>query len=161
MAESKFWRALEKASTLAVLVVAAVVLARAAWPGEPESGSPGRRPFVLPEKPVSIEGAERLGSPTARLAMIVFSDFECPFCGKFAKETWPLLRAEFVDSGKMVVVFRNLPLPIHASASNAAIAALCAGREGRFWPMHDLIFRDRSKLSDSDLANAAKEAGLC
>ena len=108
----------------------------------------------------SVEGAPTLGQPASPLVLIVFSDFQCPFCGQFATETLPALRTDYVDSGKVQVVFRNLPLVTHARARRAAEAGECAARQSKFWPMHDVMFKNADRLTDSDLLAYANEVGV-
>ena len=72
--------------------------------------------------------------------MIVFSDFECPFCKRFAEDVLPNLRQRYVEPGRVRLAFKHLPLPNHQQAFDAAVAAECAGRSGLFWKMHDLLF---------------------
>jgi protein-disulfide isomerase len=88
---------------------------------------------------------------------VVFSDFQCPFCAKFAAETWPKFKAQYVDTGQVRVAYRHLPLvALHPRALRAAEAAECAGRQGKFWEMHDALFNDPSDLSDEGFAAFGK-----
>jgi protein-disulfide isomerase len=99
------------------------------------------RTFSLPTARQSLVGASLIGSKEAPVAMIVYSDFQCPFCGKFARDTVPVLRSSFVNTGKLAIVFRHLPIDrIHPNARRAAQAAECAGRQGLFWDIHDTLF---------------------
>jgi protein-disulfide isomerase len=77
------------------------------------------------------------GDPKAAVQMIVYSDFECPFCAKFA-ETMKKVEENFKD--KIVITFRQYPLPIHPQAEKAAEASECAAEQGKFWEMHDRLF---------------------
>jgi protein-disulfide isomerase len=102
-----------------------------------------------------------MGSKTARAALIQYSDFECPFCGKFARETEPLLRKEYIDTGRALYAFRHLPLErIHQYAVKAATVAECAGEQGKFWQVHDLLFQSPTKLDDSLITERAKSASV-
>jgi protein-disulfide isomerase len=101
------------------------------------------------------------GSLKAKVALIEFSDFQCPFCGRYARESSPAIQKEFVDSGKVVYVFRHLPLQaIHPFAVKAAQAAECAGMQNQFWPMHDLLFQDQHALDSANLRVYAQRLGL-
>jgi protein-disulfide isomerase len=81
------------------------------------------------------------GSVTAPVTVYEMSDFQCPYCRQFALETFPALEAEYVAKGKVRWVFINFPLTsIHPNAVAAAEVALCASRQGAFWPMHDLLY---------------------
>ena len=96
--------------------------------------------------------ARTKGRPGAPVTVYEMSDFQCPYCRAFALTTLPLLERDYVASGKVRFVFINLPLPsLHANATAAAEAAMCAARQSRFWPMHDLLFRHQdgwAKLAD-------------
>jgi protein-disulfide isomerase len=85
--------------------------------------------------------ARTKGSATAPVTMYEISDFQCPFCAEYALETAPVLDREYVATGKVRVIFVNFPLPMHRNAVPAAELAMCAARQGRFWPMHDILFR--------------------
>jgi len=148
--------ALEVAATVAVIVLCGILAwerlsARRALPPEPT------RPLLRPEsplplEPISLHGAARKGASTARVALIQYSDFQCPYCGVFARDTLPALEAEYVATGKVRLAFRNLPLDaIHPIAKAAAQAAQCAGLFDKFWEMHDWIFRNQPGLSEDTL----------
>jgi protein-disulfide isomerase len=112
-----------------------------------------------PSAPVSISGTPVVGSVDARIVVVEFSDFQCPFCGKFARETWPELKARYVDTGIAAVSFRNLPLQMHQHAMTAALAAACAAEQGRFWPLHDMLFAHQDSLEAQDVFKLALAAG--
>ena len=98
----------------------------------------------LPKDPVDLAGAILAGNPSAHVAMIEFSDFECAFCGRFTRDTEPTLWHEYVDSGQLLVAFRHLVLEErHPHALRAAEAGECANRQGQFWPMHDVLFHNQ------------------
>jgi protein-disulfide isomerase len=132
-------------------------------PAEPvrAAAPPARRlEPPLPAEPVSLTGAETKGSARARIALIEYSDFQCPFCGKFAKEVLPDIDREYVSTGRLLVAFRQLPLAIHSLAEKAAEASECAARQGKFWPMHDWLFRETPRLEEPRLLDAARELSL-
>lgn len=82
------------------------------------------------------------GARTAPVTVFEMSDFQCPFCRRFALETFPVLEREYIQTGKVRWVYVNFPLTsIHPNAVPAAEFALCAGRSDRFWPAHDLLFQ--------------------
>ena len=99
---------------------------------------------TLPSAPISLLDAPLKGNPQAKVAIIFYSDYECPFCSRFVKETWPAIAAKYVDNGSVLVAYRHLPLEkIHKNATRAATAANCAGDlGGRFWEMNDLLYMD-------------------
>jgi protein-disulfide isomerase len=101
----------------------------------------------------------KIGSP--RLAIVEFSDFQCPYCARYATETFAKINHEFVQTGLVAYVFRNFPIEsIHALSLNAAEAAECSGRQGHYLEMHDLMFRRPQALSPDDLANDVRALHL-
>lgn len=92
-----------------------------------------------------LRAARTKGSPTAPVTVYEISDFQCPFCGQFAVETMPALDREYVQTGKVRWIFVNLPLSMHRNAVPAAELAMCAARQSRFWPVHDLLFRNQAR----------------
>jgi protein-disulfide isomerase len=68
------------------------------------------------------------------------SDFQCPWCKKWHDETYPALKKEYVDAGKVRVAYLNYPMQMHVNARPAALAAMCAAAQGKFWATHDRIF---------------------
>lgn len=101
------------------------------------------------------------GHPDARVAIIEFADFECQFCGRYAREVYPRLTEEYVDTGKVLYVFRHYPLDIHPFAFRAAEAVECAAGEGMHWEMHDLLFdAGGGALGESDLLRYAASLDL-
>jgi protein-disulfide isomerase len=82
------------------------------------------------------------GSAKAPVTVYEMSDFQCPYCRRFALETFRSLEKEYISPGKVRWVFVNFPLTsIHANAVAAASTALCAARQNAFWPMHDLLYQ--------------------
>lgn len=113
--------------------------------------------------------ARTRGSPTAPVTVYEISDFQCPYCAEFAVETMPALEREYVATGKVKFTFVNFPLPMHRNAVPAAELAMCAARQGKFWQMHDLLFRNQERwgrlaepgsyfLSLGDSAGANRDA---
>lgn len=97
------------------------------------------------------------GAPDAKITMVEFSDFECPYCSRFAP-TLDQVMAKYGDRVKLV--FRHLPLPNHPQAPKAAEAAACAQDQGKFWEMHDSLFRNQGALGVEALKGRATELGL-
>jgi protein-disulfide isomerase len=90
--------------------------------------------------------ARSKGRPDAPVTVYEMSDFQCPYCRGFALNTLPVLEREYMRSGKVRFVYINLPLPTaHPNAVAAAEVAMCAARQGKFWPMHDLLFRHQDE----------------
>src|SRR5215510_15815847 len=138
---------LDAVATLAFIVTCAVVTWATLTPrmrpvtgaaAEPRAVPPA--PVPLPTKAISLNGATLQGDPKAKVALIVYSDFQCPFCARFGKDSLPGIQARYVKTGRVLVAFRQFPLNIHAFARKAAEASLCAGKQGRFWEMHDQLF---------------------
>ena len=121
---------------------------------------PAGRSVSLPKESLSLEGAAVRGVPTAKVGMLMFSDFECPFCARFARETLPALEKTFVATGDVQIAFRHLPLQRHSLARKAAEAAQCAGRQGKFWELHDYMFVERDHLKPEAFLDAARTLGL-
>jgi protein-disulfide isomerase len=111
---------------------------------------------VPPAEPLSIAGSPTLGRPSAKVVLVEFSDFECPFCGEFARDTLPQIAREYIDAGKVSLALKFLPLErIHKFALSAAQAVDCAGAQDRLWQMHDAVFADQRRLDkESFLARA-------
>jgi protein-disulfide isomerase len=96
---------------------------------------------------VSIEGVPARGNPAAKVAVLEYSDFQCPSCAKAFYELLPKIDSEYVATGKVLFVFRHYPLEsIHPLAVVAAVAAECAARQNRFWPLHDRLYSHRGQL---------------
>lgn len=82
------------------------------------------------------------GDPNAPVTIIEWSDFECPYCARFYEQAYQQIVSEYVDTGKVKLVFRDFPLSFHKNAQKAAEAAECAGEQGSFYDMHDKLFED-------------------
>jgi protein-disulfide isomerase len=106
---------------------------------------------------LDLAAAPSSGPRTARVQLVVFSDFQCHFCRELAP-VLHRLRADFPQD--LLVVFRHWPLAAHPRALAAAVAAECAGEQGRFWEYHDRLFAERGELDDAKLLTLAGEAGL-
>jgi len=82
------------------------------------------------------------GSASAPVTVYEMSDFQCPYCKRFTEQFFPAIEKEYIATGKVRWIFINLPLvSLHANAVAAAEFAMCAAREGKFWPAHDLLYR--------------------
>jgi len=92
-----------------------------------------------------LRAARTRGSATAPVTIYEMSDFQCPWCGRFARETLPALEREYVATGKVKIVFVNYPLPMHQNAGPAAELAMCAAKQNRFWQVHDRLFRTQER----------------
>jgi protein-disulfide isomerase len=124
-------------------------------PEQPEPGIPfwasadGWAPD--PDRPgYNMAGDQYRGSLDAPLTVIEFSDFQCPYCRRHTLETQPTLDEAYVDSGKVLWVFKHFPLSIHPQAPAAGVAAECAAEQGQFWEMSHLLFGDVEGWSIND-----------
>ena len=100
------------------------------------------------------------GDSNAPVTIIEFSDYQCPFCGKFWSETLPQITSEYIDTGKVKLVYRDFPLGFHENAQKAAEAAECAGEQGKYYNMHDKLFSNQDALDVAGLKKYAGEIGL-
>jgi protein-disulfide isomerase len=109
---------------------------------------------------IPTAGAPALGNENANITIVEFSDFECPFCGQYTRETFPTLKKDFIDTGRVRYVFRHFPLSVHERGLPAAKAAACADEQRKFWEYHDLLFANQESLDDESLLSYAKELDL-
>lgn len=124
-------------------------------PAAPQSGD------ALPVAAIDVSKRPFKGSPTAKVALIEFSDYQCSFCARFVRDTYPQLIKDYVDTNKIKYVFRDLPLEgVHPNAFKAAEAAHCGGEQGRFWEMHDQLFANSTNLASPDLSKYAEATRL-
>jgi len=97
------------------------------------------------------------GTNAARVFVIEFSDYECPFCARHAAGVAAEIERKFVVTGKVKHAFVNNPLPIHANAKLLAATAICSGEQGRYWEMHDALFASMPKSETEILQVAHRE----
>ena len=116
----------------------------------PAAAPPAGTPFEPQD--LVVGGSASLGSADAVVTIFEYSDYQCPFCSRHATTVLPRLVNDYVDSGKLRIVMREYPIEaIHPRAFAVSQAALCAGAQGKYWEMHDLIFANQRSLSDEDL----------
>ena len=108
-------------------------------------------------KTINVDEAPVRGAPMAQITIVEFSDFQCPYCGAAAPLVERALR-EF--EGRVKVIFKQYPLDGHPRAMPAARAAVAAGRQHKFWEMHDLLFSHQHDLEDEDLERYAVQLEL-
>jgi protein-disulfide isomerase len=87
-----------------------------------------------------------LGNPEAPIAIVEFSDFQCPYCGRFQQDTFSELKKVYIDTGRVRYISRQFPLPMHPLARDAAIAARCAAKQQAYWKMRDSLFSQQPRL---------------
>jgi len=110
---------------------------------------------------ISVDGMPFKGDKGAKLTLVEFSEFQCPFCGRHVRDTYPQLDKEYIQTGKLKYVFRDLPLEaIHKNAFKASEAAHCAGEQNKFWEMHDRLFANQTALEPAMLTTHAQAIGV-
>ena len=95
----------------------------------------------------SIQLNKTLGSDDAKVTIVEFSDFQCPYCKMYFDNTFHQLKSKYIDTGKVKYVFKNYNLPFHPEAPKAAMAGNCAFEQGKFWEMHELLFSKQDDWS--------------
>jgi protein-disulfide isomerase len=129
----------------------------AAIRNSPAPGAPA--PFDSAVVPLS--GGAALGSQDAKVTVVEFVDYQCPYCQRNFQDTLPRILKEYVETGKVRYVALDFPLvTIHANALNAAVAARCSGEQGKYWEMHDTLFSNQNALDAERLPVYAKQLGL-
>lgn len=111
---------------------------------------------------VSLDNDAVEGDADAPVTIVEFSDFQCPYCGRYVKDTYPQIKEKYIDTGKVKYVFRDFPLGFHQNARPAAIAAECVREQGgdsAFWEYHDTLFANQEALSADDLKGYASDMG--
>jgi protein-disulfide isomerase len=114
---------------------------------EKQGGRAAQRPSRPTTAKVSTRGKQNMGSKDAPVTVVEFTDYQCPFCLRFTKTTFPSLKKKYIDTGKVRWVALNLPLAFHKDATKAAQAAHCAGEQGKFWEMREVLFQNPQKLN--------------
>lgn len=118
---------------------------------------------------VSADNDPFIGPENAKVTLIEFSDFQCPFCRRFWQDTLTEIKKEYIDAGKSVkFVYRDFPLSFHEMAQKYGEASECAKDQGKFWEMHDKIFQEQEKLGSgtitaydlNDVKRWARELGF-
>jgi protein-disulfide isomerase len=106
------------------------------------------------------QGWYSLGRDDAPVTVVEFTDYQCPFCRKFHSETFVELKKDYIDAGKVRYVSRDLPLDFHPNARSSAVAARCAGEQGKFWEMRDVMFVNAADLSPASLLEYGRQIRL-
>ena len=117
---------------------------------------------------IGVDDDPSIGDANAKVLIIEFGDYQCPSCRMFWREVEPRLKKDYVDTGKVKLVFRDFPIvQIHPEAMLAAMAVDCAGDQNKYWQMHDKVFREQDKRGDTlvrfkatDLKKWAKDISL-
>jgi len=113
---------------------------------------------------ISADDDPVLGDPDAPVTIVEFSDYECPFCGRHFRQVLPKIIKEYVDTGKVKIVFRDFPLSFHPDAMPAAVAANCArelsGSDKIYFQFHDKLFENQKNLTRENFIKYAEDLGL-
>ena len=128
---------------------------RQAQPSEPQA-----RAIPALTSPLLLQGEPVLGNPSAPLTIVEFSDFECSYCRRFHKQVMPQLKRDYIDTGLVRFVHKDLPLPYHPHALPAAAAARCAGEQNRYWELYSSLFNQQNCLGCKGVLAIAAEAEL-
>lgn len=155
---NNFKSRLDTLATLLVIIAASALLWRLF---QPPPTFPGQLPPVETVTDQTIpSGSITHARGSGPVALVEFSDFECPFCARHAQTTAPAIKDKLLDSGMIRQVFFNFPLAIHPRAQAASEAAECAAQQGRFWDMHESLFANPTALEVADLVSRAARLGL-
>ena len=136
-------------------------LLQARQPAAPAAAPAAAKAPGVPAFDLSIAGSPSKGRADAPLVIVEFSDFECPFCARYVRDTLHNIEREYVDAGKVRYVFRHYPIEgIHPRAMAASQAAECAHAQGKFWEMHTQLFGNQRAFQPADLTASAQKLGL-
>jgi protein-disulfide isomerase len=129
---------------------------------QPQAPSQAVVPAPRPDEraSTSVAGVPALGKTDAPLTMVMFTDYQCPFSRRFETQTLPEIKRQYIDTGKLRFVVRDLPLEFHANAPKAAEATHCAGEQGKYWELRDKLSEHADKLEAKFLPEYAQQAGL-
>lgn len=125
-----------------------------------KAGALGVNPAPPPVRVKISEGGYSLGLPNAPLTLVEFSDYQCPFCEEFQSKTFQELRKNYIDTGKLRFVARDLPLDFHSHALPAAQAAWCGGEQGKFWEIRDVLANHSNQLDPDAILKYGRQLGL-
>ncbi|ABO23511.1 thioredoxin domain-containing protein [Shewanella loihica] len=101
-----------------------------------------------------------LGEATAQVAIIEFSDYQCPYCKRYMDNTFTKIKSDYIDTGKVKYIARDFPLGFHPKAKGAAIAANCSLQQDAYWPMRDALFKNMRQLGDKLYQDTATQLSL-
>lgn len=113
-----------------------------------------------PNAQVSTDDDAVLGSATAPITIIEFSDYQCPFCGRFYNDAFKKINEQYIKTGKAKLVYRDFPLEFHQFAQKAAEASECAHEQGKFWEYNEKLFENQQSLDIDSLKRYAQDLSL-
>jgi protein-disulfide isomerase len=146
----------ERAATAPVYLPGGAPPPTAAAPQPTPAAAAAPPPALYREVKVRADDPAR-GPADAKLTVVLFSDFQCPFCGRVEPS---LKQLQDAFPGQVRIVWKHQPLPMHQNARPAALASEAAREQGKFWPMHDKMFENQQALDEATLAGYAKAIGL-
>ena len=131
-------------------------------PAKQPIGNNGPQQVVKAE--INVDSEPCIGDKDADVLIVEFSDYQCPFCQRAFQQTFPEIK-KLVDSGDVRLCFKDYPLPFHEQADEAAIAANCAGSQGKYWEMHYKLFATQGSWTGNTgvegvFSGYAKELGI-
>ncbi len=110
---------------------------------------------------LNLDGLPSVGKKEAKVTLVEFTDYQCPFCARYASQTFPQILADYINSGKVRYIVRDFPLDsIHPAAEKASEAAHCAGEQGKYWEMRQRLFDNQRALGPKDLSAYAQALSL-
>lgn len=101
-----------------------------------------------------------LGNANSTVTVEVFSDYECPACSYFEQNSYPGIKANLIDTGKIKYIFHDYPLPQHKDAIPASESSYCAGEQNKYWEMHDILFENQKNLTPAAIKGYGQQIGL-
>jgi protein-disulfide isomerase len=144
-------RSLARIRAIAVLTASLLALA----------GCASSKPSTVGGEPAGEpKNFRALGPADAPVTLVEYTDMQCPYCAAYARKTFPELKRLYIDKGKVRYESRDLPLSFHAFALPAAIAARCAGEQGKYWPYRDVLAQRQDELPQAPYGAWAAELGL-
>ena len=120
----------------------------------------GRRPALPETATAPTKGRPAMGKPDAKITVVEFTDYQCPFCRRFATTTFDKLKQTYIDTGQVRWVVLDMPLSFHKEAMTASRASHCANEQGKFWEFRELLYQNQDKLLPDHLAGYARDVGL-
>jgi protein-disulfide isomerase len=142
----------------AVLIAGAVIYSTGVKNTKPENQQANINQAVQNQNPTEpqIDDEVILGDPKATVTVFIFSDYQCPYCGKFYKEAEALIRKNYVDTGKVKMVYKDVAF-LGPESTAASQAANCAKDQGKFWQYHDALFDAEIKDGQENSGNLNRD----
>lgn len=122
-----------------------------------KAGTPAPQAAKVTRATLNMEGVAMLGSKNAPLTIVEYTDYQCPFCQRFHVTAFNELKKAYIDTGKVRFYSRDLPLEFHPNAMRAAMAGRCAGEQGQFWKLRDVMGANPEKLDMDHIVGFAAD----